>query len=153
MSRPRKLRTGVQPLLRSSALLPEYDRGSACPPGLLTRRQLRDRGLSPGGQGPVGVLRCRACSFRPHLSCTHRTRAWLYDVELARPKRTPTLAQEEALDRAMAARSTCPECRRRYFCCLPLRTQGRCDPCAGGYEPSPGTYMPATAPVIDRMAA
>ncbi|QNE79585.1 hypothetical protein F0344_34510 (plasmid) [Streptomyces finlayi] len=34
-------------------------------------------------------------------------------VNLARPKRVPTLAQERALERAMAARSTCPECKRR----------------------------------------
>jgi hypothetical protein len=31
----------------------------------------------------------------------HPTRAWLYSVELARPKRVPMLAQAEALDRAM----------------------------------------------------
>jgi hypothetical protein len=39
-------------------------------------------------------------------------------VQLARPKRTPTLAQERALDHAMAARQTCPRCRRRYYFCL-----------------------------------
>jgi hypothetical protein len=40
----------------------------------------------------------------------------------------------------MAARQTCPKCRRRYYACLPLRTQGCCEPCHQGFEPSPDTY-------------
>jgi hypothetical protein len=28
---------------------------------------------------------------------------------------------------------------------IPLRTQGCCDPCARGYEPSPDTYFTSTA--------
>ncbi|MEU6602378.1 RRQRL motif-containing zinc-binding protein [Streptomyces flaveolus] len=153
MPRTRKKRRGeVKRVPRSDAALPEFDR-RACPEGLVTRRQLRERGLSPGGHGPVAVLRCKACAYRPDQACIHPTRAWLYSVELARPKRVPTLAQEEALDRAMAARSTCPECRRRYYFCLPLRTQGVCDACDKGYEPSPDTYMPTAVPVTDRLAA
>ncbi|MGW7260661.1 hypothetical protein [Streptomyces sp. NPDC054834] len=46
-----------------------------------------------------------------------------------------------------------PECKRRYYFCLPLRTQGCCDPCARGYEPSPDTYFASTAPVTHRLAA
>ncbi|WP_324607913.1 RRQRL motif-containing zinc-binding protein [Streptomyces sp. Tu6071] len=110
----RKRRREARRVPRSDAHLPEYDRGD-CPEGLLTRRQLRDLGLSPGGHGPVAVLRCKGCAYRPDQACNHPTRAWLYSVALARPKRTPTLAQEWALDRAMAARSTCPECKRRYY--------------------------------------
>ncbi|CAM5676328.1 RRQRL motif-containing zinc-binding protein [Streptomyces griseomycini] len=102
---------------RTGAALPEHDRGAA-PEGLATRRQLRALGLSPGGHDPVAVLRCRACAYQPGQSCIHPTRAWLYSVALARPKGVPTLAQEEALDRAMAARSTCPQCRCRYYFCL-----------------------------------
>ncbi|MFJ9380366.1 RRQRL motif-containing zinc-binding protein [Streptomyces sp. NPDC101455] len=99
--------------------------------GLATRRQLRALGLSPGGHGPVARLICRG-----------GTRwAWLYRIDLAVPKRIPSLAQELALDRAMAARQTCPECRNRYYACLPLRTLGRCDPCELGIEPSPDTVM------------
>ncbi|MEU2744630.1 hypothetical protein ABZ656_57945, partial [Streptomyces sp. NPDC007095] len=60
-------------------------------------------------------------------------------------KRVPTIAQEWALDRAMAARQTCPKCKRRYYFCLPLRTKGSCDPCSEGYEPSPDTYTPPPA--------
>ncbi|MGW1328165.1 RRQRL motif-containing zinc-binding protein [Streptomyces antibioticus] len=154
MPRPRKKgrRRELKKVPRSTATLEEFDRRS-CPEGLVTRRQLRERGLCPGGYGPVAVLRCKYCAYRPDQSCNHPTRAWLYDVKNARPKRTPTLAQEWALDRAMAARSTCPQCLRRYYFCLPLRTQGCCDPCARGYEPSADTYFASTAPVIHRLAA
>ncbi|MFB8272975.1 RRQRL motif-containing zinc-binding protein [Streptomyces sp. NPDC055955] len=121
-------------------MVSEYDRG-AVPPHLLTRLQLREQGMSPGGQPIVGVLRCKACAFRPGYACIHPTRAWLLDIRLARPKRIPTLAQEWALDRAESARRTCPLCRRRYDHRLPLRRIGSCDPCARGYEPTPGTYI------------
>ncbi|MFB7745392.1 RRQRL motif-containing zinc-binding protein [Streptomyces sp. NPDC056132] len=151
--RRQKRRREVHRVPRSEAALPEFDR-STVPEGLVTRRQLRDMQLSPGGnEGPVAILRCRLCANRPQWSCRHPTRGYLLRVDLALPKRVPTLAQEWALDRAMAARSTCPECRRRYHFCLPLRTQGRCDPCARGYEPSPDTYFASTAPVTHRLAA
>ncbi|MFI1532347.1 RRQRL motif-containing zinc-binding protein [Streptomyces griseus] len=138
---------------RSDALLPEFDRGSV-PEGLVTRRALREMGLSPGdNQGPVAILRCRLCATRPNWSCRHPTRGFLLRVDLARPKRIPTLAQELALDCAVAARSTCPKCARRYYYCLPLRTLGSCDACAQGYEPTPDTYMASTPPVACRLAA
>ncbi|MFF4771076.1 RRQRL motif-containing zinc-binding protein [Streptomyces sp. NPDC001255] len=146
----KKLRLVVERQAPREGRLPEYDRRDA-PAHLLTRRQLRARGLSPGGHEPVAVLRCRGCAARPDLACTHPTRAWLYDARLAREKRVSTLAQEWALDRAMAARQTCPQCRRRYHYCLPLRTQGVCDPCARSYDPTPGTFLPA--PVATSLAA
>ncbi|MFF8747215.1 RRQRL motif-containing zinc-binding protein [Streptomyces californicus] len=154
MPRTRRKRPNkVARVPRSNALLPEYDRG-AVPEGLVTRRALREMGLSPSGnEGPVAILRCRLCATRPNWSCRHPTRGFLLRVDLARPKRTPTLAQELALDRAIAARSTCPQCARRYVYCLPLRTVGSCDPCAQAYEPSPGTYFTSTAPVTHRLAA
>ncbi|WP_201724630.1 RRQRL motif-containing zinc-binding protein [Streptomyces antimycoticus] len=136
----RKRRHEIKRVPRTDATLPEHDR-SAVPDGLITRRQLRDLNLSPGGHDPVAVLRCKGCAYQPEWSCTHPTRGWLYRVDLAQPKRTPTLAQERALDRAMAARQTCPECKRRYHFCLPLRTQGCCNACNTGREPTPGTYI------------
>ncbi|MEU0272458.1 RRQRL motif-containing zinc-binding protein [Streptomyces sp. NPDC006307] len=145
MARTRsKRRREIKRAPRTDATLPEHDRG-AVPEGLLTRRQLRERGLSPGGHDPVAILRCKACSYRPDQSCIHPTRAWLWRADLAKPKRVPSLAQEWALDRAMAARQTCPQCRRRYYFCLPLRTQGCCDACHRGYEPTPGTYFDSPA--------
>ncbi len=136
----RTRRPAPERIPRSEARLLEHDRG-ATPAHLLTRRQLRARGLCPGGHGPVAVLRCRLCRTRPQWSCTHRTRAWLYDARLARPKRVPTLAQEAALDKAMAARSTCPLCRRRYHYALPLRTLGSCLECHDGTPADPATYI------------
>lgn len=137
-------------IARSAAPLPEYDRGTV-PEGLATRRALREMRLSPGAnQGPVAILRCKLCATRPHWACLHPTRGYLLRIDLATPRRTPTLAQEEALDRAMAARQTCPACLRRYYYCLPLRTLGTCDPCAKGYEPSPNTY---TAPSVQHLLA
>ncbi|CAL9673376.1 RRQRL motif-containing zinc-binding protein [Streptomyces sp. enrichment culture] len=120
-------------------------RGKAPTPkeGLATRRQLRAMGLSPGGHDPVARLICRGGNRW----------AWLYRVDLAVPKRTPTLAQELALDRAMAARQTCPTCRRRYYACLPLRTQGQCEPCDKGYEPSADTVMTYPDSAAHRLAA
>lgn len=53
----------------------------------------------------------------------------------------------------MAARQTCPECSHRHDYCLPLRTQGVCDPCDKGYEPTPGTYTTSTAAALHRLAA
>ncbi|MEV7657921.1 RRQRL motif-containing zinc-binding protein [Streptomyces anulatus] len=150
----RKRRREAVRVLRSDALLPEFDRGTV-PEGLVTRRALRDMGLSPGDNaGPVAILRCRLCATRPQWSCRHPTRGFLLRVDLARPKRVPTLAQELALDRAMAARSTCSKCSRRYDYCLPLHTVGSCDPCAQGYEPTPGTYVHTTTmPIPHRLAA
>ncbi|MFI8951460.1 hypothetical protein ACIGO6_33755 [Streptomyces sp. NPDC053750] len=61
MPRPRKkCRREITKVPRSDAMLPEFDR-RACPEGLVTRRQLREKGLSPGGHGPVaGPCRIRA---------------------------------------------------------------------------------------------
>ncbi|MEV0604548.1 RRQRL motif-containing zinc-binding protein [Streptomyces sp. NPDC050315] len=127
---------------------PEFDWHSA-PKNLLTRRQLRSAGLSPGGHDPVAQLRCRRCSYRPRTACTHL--AWLYRADLAKPKRTPTLAQEWALDRAMAARQTCPRCLRRYMFCLPLKTLGCCLECHDGTTAPHTYYLPD--PAAQQLAA
>ncbi|PAM99601.1 hypothetical protein CJI59_22140 [Streptomyces sp. Alain-F2R5] len=52
-----------------------------------------------------------------------------------------TLAREAALDAAMAARTTCPVCRRRYHYVLPLRTLGSCLECWDGTPADPSTYI------------
>ncbi|MEU1106574.1 RRQRL motif-containing zinc-binding protein [Streptomyces tibetensis] len=100
-----------------------YDDGSfpefpwrRAPQGLATRRQLRAMRLRPGGQEPVARITCRR----------GQRFAYLYRVDLAKPIRPMTLAKELALDKAMAARQTCPKCRRRYHACLPLKTLGSC---------------------------
>ncbi|WP_432003971.1 RRQRL motif-containing zinc-binding protein [Streptomyces sioyaensis] len=116
-----------------------YDDGSfpefrfrQAPKGLATRRQLREMNLSPGGHEPVAQITWR----------NGKRKAWLYRIDLAKPKRKPTLAQEQALDRAMAIRQTCPECGRRYFHCLRLKTIGSCEECHDGTPAHPGSYTP-----------
>ncbi|MGW0607795.1 RRQRL motif-containing zinc-binding protein [Streptomyces sp. NPDC002640] len=111
------------------------------PAGLATRRQLRDMGLRPGGQEPVARIECRG----------GKRFAWLYRIDLALPKRTPSLAQEAALDRAMAKRQTCGTCRRRYFHCIPLKTLGSCLECFDGTPADPASYI--TPPAEQLLAA
>ncbi|MFC9282793.1 RRQRL motif-containing zinc-binding protein [Streptomyces collinus] len=131
--------------------LPEYDWGTAPTGELATRRQLRAARLRPGGHEPVAVLRCRACATRPHRTCTRP--AYLYRVDLAWPIRPMTLAKEAALDAAMAARSTCPVCRRRFHHCLPLRTIGSCLECHDGTPADPASYTTPPAPGTHPLAA
>jgi hypothetical protein len=106
---------------------------------LATRRQLREMGLRPGGQEPVARIECRG----------GRRFAWLYRIDLAKPKFPMTLAKEAALDKAMAARQQCPgPCGRRYFHCIPLKTLGSCVECFDGTPADPATYIaPAAAPL------
>ncbi|QKZ18614.1 RRQRL motif-containing zinc-binding protein [Streptomyces chartreusis] len=154
MPRPKKKRRPREKkqVPRSQALLPEYDRG-AVPEGLVTRRQLRDMGLSPGrNKGAVAILRCKWCSYRPWLSCNHPTRGFLLRVDLAKPKRIPTLAQEWALDRAMAARQTCGECGRRFYICLSKKL-GCCLECFDGTPVDSTSYAAPTASASHRLAA
>jgi hypothetical protein len=90
------------------------------PAGYATRRQLRERGLCPGGQPIAAQILWRGVGG---------TRAaYLYRLDLARPKRTATPAQLRALDAAMRARRTCPTCRivRPYV--IP-RSLGECLTC------------------------
>jgi len=102
--------------------LPTYG-WEAAPVGLLTRRQLRARGLCPGGQAPVALLmwhrRRKGCTF-----------AYLYDINHARTKRTATPAVLAAIGRALLARTVCGSCGlpQTYF--IP-RTLGQCLDCAG----------------------
>ncbi|WP_037905000.1 RRQRL motif-containing zinc-binding protein [Actinacidiphila yeochonensis] len=98
--------------------------------GLATRRQLREKGLRPGGQEPVARIECRG----------GKRFAWLYDVSKALPIRPMTLAKEIALDRAMAKRQTCPDCGRRYYHCIPLKSLGCCLECHDGTPADPGSY-------------
>lgn len=124
--------------------IPEYDWNSAPKNVLATRRQLRAKGLRPGGQDPAAQLRCRHCSYRPLTKCRHM--AWLYRIDLALPVRPMTLAKEVALDRAMEARQRCPQCTRRYFHCLPLKKFGTCLECHDGTPADPNSYTTPRCP-------
>ncbi|MFJ8697253.1 RRQRL motif-containing zinc-binding protein [Streptomyces roseolilacinus] len=101
--------------------LPVY-RWRLAPDGLATRRQLRTRGLRPGGQ-PVAAQLERPRRRRGPLV------AYLYRIDLAAPVRPMTPGRTAALKAAMTARRTCPVCRRDAGYCIP-RSLGMCVPCA-----------------------
>ncbi|MER6733599.1 RRQRL motif-containing zinc-binding protein [Streptomyces puniciscabiei] len=92
------------------------------PDGYATYRQLRARGLRPGGQ-PVAAQLERPRRRRGPLV------AYLYRVELAKPVRPMTPAKWAALAKANTARRTCPACRRDAGYVIPT-SLGACVPCA-----------------------
>ncbi|OPG10357.1 hypothetical protein B1R27_03160 [Streptomyces sp. GKU 895] len=104
------------------------------PNGLATRRQLRAKGLRPGGQPIAGQVMLR-----------HRRRrsgamvAYLYREDLAQPVRPMTSRKWGALALAMLARRTCPICRVTYSYCLPT-SLGCCVLCA---YPNPSSAVAA----------
>ncbi|MFF8951932.1 RRQRL motif-containing zinc-binding protein [Streptomyces sp. NPDC014940] len=103
------------------SMLPVY-RWRLAPDGYATRRQLRARGLRPGGQEVAAQLE-RSRRRRPPLI------AYLYRVDLAKPVRPMTPARWAALARANAARRICPACRRDAGYVIPT-SLGMCTPCA-----------------------
>jgi hypothetical protein len=109
------------------SVLPVYKRHAA-PKGLATRRQLRDLGLRKGGQDPVAEVETRG-----------PRNGFLYEVARAQPVRPMTLPMEVALDKAMAARQTCPRCLRRFHGCLSTRI-GLCLECHDGTPIEPTSY-------------
>jgi hypothetical protein len=93
----------------------------AAPTGLATVRQLRALGLRPAGQQPVAQMLWRK----------GKRVAYLYHIALAAPKRTASLRQRDALDKALTARRTCPTCSQVKDYYIPRR-HGECLDCAGG---------------------
>ncbi|MEV6259270.1 RRQRL motif-containing zinc-binding protein [Streptomyces sp. NPDC051784] len=101
--------------------LPVY-RWRLAPDGLATRRQLRAMGLRPGGQDVAGEVQRPRRRRGPLV-------AYLYRIDLALPVRPMTPARMAALEAAMRARRTCPECRTDAGYCIP-RSLGMCVPCS-----------------------
>jgi hypothetical protein len=89
------------------------------PEGFATVRQLRSRGLRPGGQTVAAQLIWRRGDRR----------AYLYRIDLAEPKRQATPAQRAAIHKALIARRTCPVCDQLKTYYIPRRT-GACLDCA-----------------------
>ncbi|GAB2974157.1 hypothetical protein GCM10023080_043170 [Streptomyces pseudoechinosporeus] len=92
------------------------------PDGYATRRQLRARGLRPGGQ-PVAAQILRPRYRRGPLV------AYLYRLDQAKPVRPMTPAKRAALAKANTARRTCPQCRTDAGYVIPV-SLGVCVPCA-----------------------
>ncbi|MGW7020853.1 RRQRL motif-containing zinc-binding protein [Streptomyces decoyicus] len=103
------------------AALPVF-RWSLAPDGYATRRQLRAQGLRPAGQDVAAQLERPRRRRGPLV-------AYLYRVDLAKPVRPMTPGKRAALDRAMTARRTCPNCRTDVGYCI-SRSLGMCIPCA-----------------------
>ncbi|MGP3985099.1 RRQRL motif-containing zinc-binding protein [Streptomyces sp. KR80] len=93
------------------------------PDGLATRRQLRARGLRPGGQSIAAqVMRQRRYGGGVRV-------AYLYRLDRAKPVRPMTSRKWGSLALAMLARRTCPECRHDAGYVIPT-SLGMCVPCA-----------------------
>lgn len=119
MARPRFW----DPQGRRSGGIPTYPWRMA-PAGLLTRRQLRARGLRPNGQDVAAQL-----MWRSRRSTTGVRVAYLYRPDLAAPVRPMTEGRRRALSAANTARRTCPTCGRDAGYVLPAHL-GTCLPCA-----------------------
>ncbi|SEG64431.1 hypothetical protein SAMN05216223_107259 [Actinacidiphila yanglinensis] len=94
------------------------------PDGHATRRQLRARGLRPGGQ-PIAAQ----VLWRSRKTCGAVRCAYLYRIEQAKPVRPMTPAKWAALAKANAARRVCPACRTDAGYVIP-RSLGMCATCA-----------------------
>ncbi|MFD9506547.1 RRQRL motif-containing zinc-binding protein [Streptomyces mirabilis] len=92
------------------------------PDGYATRRQLRARGLRPGGQ-PIAAQVLRPRYRRGPLT------AYLYRVDRAKKVRPMTAAKWAALAKANTARRTCPKCSTDAGYVIPT-SLGMCVPCA-----------------------
>ncbi|MGW0074363.1 RRQRL motif-containing zinc-binding protein [Streptomyces cellulosae] len=103
------------------ATVPVY-RWRLAPDGLATRRQLRALGLRPGGQDVAAQLERPRRRRGPLV-------AYLYSIEQAKPVRPMTPARWAALERANAARRTCPECGRDAGYVIPA-SLSMCTTCA-----------------------
>ncbi|WP_327067805.1 RRQRL motif-containing zinc-binding protein [Kitasatospora sp. NBC_01302] len=97
------------------------------PEHLLTRRQLRARGLRPGGQDVAAQI-----LWNSRKSATGPRAAYLYRLDLAKPVRPMTAGRRAALAAANRARRTCPACGCDAGYVLPAHL-GTCLPCADGY--------------------
>lgn len=91
------------------------------PDGYATRRQLRARGLRPGGQ-------CVAAQLERPRRRRGPLVAYLYRIDLAKPVRPMTAGRRAALAKANRARRMCPQCRTDAGYVIPP-TLGMCVPC------------------------
>ena len=95
------------------------------PKGLLTRRQLRAKGLRPGGQQIAAQIIWKRKG--------RRRIAYLYTAAAAKPKRTATPAQLVAIAAALRARRTCPTCGTEKDYYIPL-SHGECNDCTRRWD-------------------
>jgi len=116
--------------------LPVFGYGEA-PATLLTRSQLREAGLRPGGQDPVALLVFR--HFKPYA---RETVAELFSVELAAPVRGTAVQRRAWVQAALRARRICRTCGEDVGYYVPTSTR-QCWTCEGGElaDPNPLTEL------------
>ncbi|MEU2578762.1 RRQRL motif-containing zinc-binding protein [Streptomyces anulatus] len=107
--------------------VPTFPRRLA-PEGLATRRQLRAKGLRPGGQDVAAQILWHG--RRDPITRTRPVRAaYLYRLDLALPVRPMTPGRARAVAAMMRARRTCPLCAVTYSYVIPT-SLGCCPGCA-----------------------
>lgn len=117
--------------------LPTWPWGAA-PEGFMTRRQLTAAGLRPGGQQPAGQIKRGRRLF-----------AYLYRVDLAKPKRTASPAWLAATKTATQARRFCWHCETHKPYVIPKRWGFRCLDCLALAESSiRGPAQSVTVPPV-----
>ncbi|GAA3635566.1 RRQRL motif-containing zinc-binding protein [Streptomyces iranensis] len=94
------------------------------PDGYATRRQLRARGLRPGGQPIAAQVMRRSRRRKSGVSV-----AYLYRLDLAKQVRPMTPGMWRAHEAMMRARRTCPKCSTVAGYCIPT-SLGVCVTCA-----------------------
>lgn len=107
--------------------IPTYPKRLA-PPGLATRRQLRAKGLRPGGQDVAAQVLW--LGRRPPGARERLVRAaYLYRIDLAVPVRPMTPGRWRAVHAMMRARRTCRRCQVTHTYVIPV-SLGCCPGCA-----------------------
>ncbi|HJQ48291.1 MAG TPA: RRQRL motif-containing zinc-binding protein [Amycolatopsis sp.] len=104
--------------------LPVFGWGEA-PSTLLSRSQLREIGMRPGGADPVALL-----VFRHHKPYRHEETTELFSVELALPVRGTAAQRRAKVRNALRARRICQTCREDVGYYVPTSTR-QCWTCEG----------------------
>ncbi|WP_316779587.1 RRQRL motif-containing zinc-binding protein [Streptomyces sasae] len=104
---------------------------------LATYRQLKARGLRPGGQAAAGQLGWWIRGGQRF--------AYLYWVDQAKKRRPMTPAKWASIEQALKARRTCPECKteKDYYINRLVGVCGDCDPDALGAVDPDGPALAA----------
>ncbi|WP_191983889.1 RRQRL motif-containing zinc-binding protein [Amycolatopsis eburnea] len=103
--------------------LPLLKRNTAPRDVLATYRQLRARGLRPGGKDPVAVL------ITKHPASGKTNFSSLWQISECVPMRPMTPAKRASIAKATAARRVCRDCGEQGWKDLPVAFGRRCEAC------------------------
>lgn len=108
--------------------LPTYPWRCA-PEGMVTRRQLRQRGLRPAGQNPCGQIMWPGGGRDPRTGELRVRFALLYRLDLAQPVREMTPGRWRTHTAMMRVRRTCRSCGDVFNFDLSRKYNRTCWPC------------------------